>query len=100
MEEAGYGIGQRVIELIGGRDRVTKRETRLVNMLQYVSNVVWKFLFNKVADNLERSTENEDECKLNAAMHYNHIVSTPVKFVFVLQWLLSQNVDELRHISL
>lgn len=26
--------------------------------------MVWKHLFNKAADNLERSTENEDECKL------------------------------------
>lgn len=63
LEEAGYGIGQRLIELIGCRDRLTKRETRLVNMLQFVSNVVWRHLFNKGADNLEKSMENEDECK-------------------------------------
>jgi hypothetical protein len=30
--------------------------------LKYISNVIWKYLFGKVADNLERSTENEDEC--------------------------------------
>ena len=29
---------------------------------QFVSSTVWKALFNKVADSLERSTENEDEC--------------------------------------
>jgi hypothetical protein len=52
-------------ELVGVRERSTKRETRLVNMLQYVTNVVWKHLFNKTADNLERSMENEDECKSN-----------------------------------
>lgn len=63
LEEAGYGIGQRLIELIGCRDRLTKRETRLVNMLQFVSNVVWRHLFNKAADNLEKSMENEDECQ-------------------------------------
>lgn len=34
-----------------------------MNYLQYVANVVWKHLFGKPADNLERSTENEDECK-------------------------------------
>lgn len=61
LEESGYGIGQRVGELIGSRERLTKRETRVVNMLQYVSNTIWKHLFNKVADNLERSTENADE---------------------------------------
>lgn len=42
LEEAGYGVGQRVIELIGCRDRLTKRETRLVYMLQFVCNVVWR----------------------------------------------------------
>jgi hypothetical protein len=61
LEEAGYGIGQRVIEMVGARERITKRETRIVNMLQFVSNVVWRHLFNKAADNLEKSMENEDE---------------------------------------
>ncbi len=35
-----------------------------MGMLQYISNVAWKYLFGKTADNLERSTENEDECKI------------------------------------
>ena len=61
LEEAGYSIGQKVGELVGVRERATKRETRIINMLQYVSNVVWKHLFNKAADALERSTENDDE---------------------------------------
>lgn len=94
LEQAGFGIGQRVIELVPCRDRLTRRETRIVNMLQvshsqhiqwplltsqllrltymqypqYVANVVWKHLFGKPADNLERSTENEDECKA----HYSN----------------------------
>ncbi len=34
LENAGFSIGQRVIELVSCRDRVTKRETRIVNMLQ------------------------------------------------------------------
>ena len=62
LEEAGYGVGLRYAELVGCRERLAKRETRLVNMLQYICNTVWKYLFNKPADNLERSTENEDEC--------------------------------------
>jgi hypothetical protein len=37
LEQAGFGIGQRAIELISCRDRRTGRETRLVNMLQ----VLW-----------------------------------------------------------
>ena len=34
LEEVGYGVGRRVIELISCRERITKRETRLVNFLQ------------------------------------------------------------------
>lgn len=74
LEEAGYGIGQRMTELIGVREKSTKRETRLVNMLQYVTNVVWKHLFNKSADNLERSMENEDECKNNILIIFMYLI--------------------------
>lgn len=31
--------------------------------------MVWKHLFNKPADNLERSMENEDECKMFATLN-------------------------------
>ena len=62
LSQFGHPIGIRVIELVSLRERVNKRETRVVNMLQFISNIVWKHLFGKVADNLERSVENEDEC--------------------------------------
>ncbi len=35
---------------------------RTTTRAQFVSSTVWRALFNKVADSLERSTENEDEC--------------------------------------
>ena len=37
LEDSGYSIGQRVTELIGIRERIVKRETRVVNMLQVVN---------------------------------------------------------------
>jgi len=61
LEEAGYGVGHRVLELLAFRERQYRRETKLIGVLQFVSSTVWKALFNKVADSLERSTENEDE---------------------------------------
>jgi trafficking protein particle complex subunit 5 len=75
LEELGYGVGLRMVELISIKDRATKRETRLINMLQYLSSTVWKHLFHKVADNLERSNENEDECKrkLHARLLHPHL---------------------------
>ena len=62
LEKCGYGIGIRMIELVGIREKLNKRETRVVNMLQFICNVFWRHLFSKVADNLERSTESDDEC--------------------------------------
>lgn len=61
LEESGYGVGLRMFELIGCRERLAKRETKIVNILQFITNKVWQHLFNKTADNLERSMENEDE---------------------------------------
>ena len=63
LTENGYGIGLRVIEYVGSREKSVRRETRIVDMLQYLCNTIWKHLFNKTADNLQRSTENEDECQ-------------------------------------
>ena len=46
--------------------------------MQYVSNTIWRHLFNKEADSLQRSMENEDECQLTnfGAMIY-YMPSTP-----------------------
>ena len=32
----GYSVGQRMIELVGLREKITKRETKIVNMLQVI----------------------------------------------------------------
>ncbi|CAM9648901.1 unnamed protein product [Phaeothamnion confervicola] len=61
LEETGYTIGLRVLELLSYREKQYKRRTRLLPMLQWVSASVWRSLFGKTADSLERSTENEDE---------------------------------------
>ena len=34
LEELGFGVGQRLIELIGCRERITKRETKILGILQ------------------------------------------------------------------
>mmetsp|Transcript_21277 Transcript_21277/g.23112 ORF Transcript_21277/g.23112 Transcript_21277/m.23112 type:complete len:193 (+) Transcript_21277:55-633(+) len=78
LETLGHGIGVRVVELVSCRDRLTKRETRIVGMLQYISNVLWKYLFGKAADNLERSMENEDEYMIHESSPItNTFVSVP-----------------------
>nr|CCA18541.1 trafficking protein particle complex subunit putativ [Albugo laibachii Nc14] len=61
LEDAGYNVGVRFIELIIYRERAGRRETRFLGMLQFVVSTCWKALFGKAADALERSTTNENE---------------------------------------
>jgi Transport protein particle (TRAPP) component len=53
-------------------------------ILQFVSNVVWRHLFNKTADNLERSMENEDECTILPCTLLMFLLILSV--VFMLLW--------------
>lgn len=39
-----------------------RREHRLIPALQFVHTQVYKYIFGKPADGLERSVEGEDEC--------------------------------------
>ena len=94
METAGFGIGQRVVELVSCRDRVTRRETRIVSILQYVSQVLWKYLFNKTADNLERSMQNEDECKAIAYIyHYNQCQCGVVDIYIIYKYMFTTRIS-------
>ena len=78
LEELGFGVGQRLIELISCRDRVIKRETRIVGILQYITTTIWKQVFNKNADTLERAMEDEDEYMIHESNPItNTFVSVP-----------------------
>jgi hypothetical protein len=50
------------LDLLVWRDKNSKRETRVLGMLYFIHTTVWKTMFGKQADSLEKSTENEDEC--------------------------------------
>jgi hypothetical protein len=41
-----------------------RREIKIVEMLKFISSTVWRTLFGKNAESLERSTDNEDECEI------------------------------------
>lgn len=64
LNEFGYRVGSRVLELLAWREKVAKREIKVINVLYFIHSTVWKALFGKQADSLEKSTENEDECKM------------------------------------
>jgi len=65
LNELGYRVGIRALDLLVWRDKNSKRETRVLGMLYFIHTTVWKTMFGKQADSLEKSTENEDECKNN-----------------------------------
>mmetsp|Transcript_27931 Transcript_27931/g.31376 ORF Transcript_27931/g.31376 Transcript_27931/m.31376 type:complete len:222 (-) Transcript_27931:66-731(-) len=73
LESSGYGVGLKILELITYRNREYKREIRLMNILHFVSTQVWKALFGKPADSLERSVENADEFMI---IDYEPVTST------------------------
>ncbi|KAI9034324.1 NO signaling/Golgi transport ligand-binding domain-containing protein [Hyaloraphidium curvatum] len=61
LSDFGFRVGIRSLELITWREKGSKRETRILNILYFIHSIVWKSLFGKQADALEKSTEHEDE---------------------------------------
>jgi len=61
LEDFGHGIGARMLEVCCHREKGSKRETKILGILQFISSTVWKTLFGKVADSLEKGTDHEDE---------------------------------------
>ncbi|XP_019263421.1 PREDICTED: trafficking protein particle complex subunit 5-like [Nicotiana attenuata] len=78
IEDAGYAVGARILELLCHREKGNRRETRLLGILSFVHSTVWKVLFGKVADSLEKGTEHEDEYMISEKeLLVNRFVSIP-----------------------
>jgi hypothetical protein len=69
LAQFGHGVGSRLLELITFRERNAKRETKVLGILQFIHTTVWKTLFGRAADSLERSREREDQCIWNALLN-------------------------------
>lgn len=64
LNALGYGVGTKFLELITLRDgKNAKRETKVIEILQFIHTQLWKTLFGKVADELEKSSDSDQECK-------------------------------------
>ena len=59
LEQAGHSVGYRVLELVCYRERRGRRDKKIIPMLQFVTNNCWKCLFNKEADSLQASAEED-----------------------------------------
>ena len=55
LEDAGYSIGLRLLEMLCFRERNSKREIKVLDALKFVHSTVWKYLFGRQARDLEQS---------------------------------------------
>lgn len=68
LNTLGYRVGVRVLELMLWRNesssKTPKREIRFLPALMSIHTQVWRTVFGKPADAIEKSVENPDECEL------------------------------------
>eukprot|EP00051_Salpingoeca_urceolata_P001568 m.42021 g.42021 ORF g.42021 m.42021 type:complete len:184 (+) comp11507_c2_seq1:114-665(+) len=78
LSDIGYRVGARVLELLTLRDRNSKREIKLNGILLFVHSVVWKALFGKQADLLEKDGDQDDTYMISDRdMIVNKFISVP-----------------------
>lgn len=61
----GEQVGMRMHSIACFRDKIRRRESRLLNALYHVSQVYYKAWFGSAADSLEKSNESLNECTWN-----------------------------------
>lgn len=54
----GFAIGIRMLEHITWKEKITKRETKFVNLLFYITTNIWKALFGRQAT-LEKYSDSQ-----------------------------------------
>lgn len=71
LNTLGYRNGTRILELMAWRNesasKAPKRETRFLPALMFIHTHVWRAVFGKPADAIEKSVENADECTCSAS---------------------------------
>ena len=55
LEDLGYGVGHRLLELLYFRERGSKRDVRLLDILRFIHSTLWRYLFGRQARDLEQS---------------------------------------------
>ena len=55
LEDIGFGVGLRLLELLVYRERGSKREVQLLKALVFLQTTLWRYLFGRDAQDLEQS---------------------------------------------
>ena len=61
LADTGYDIGYRMNELCVFRDKNPKREQKIVDQLRFITNVIWKTLYGKTADELQKTPNMDNQ---------------------------------------
>mmetsp|Transcript_34088 Transcript_34088/g.89506 ORF Transcript_34088/g.89506 Transcript_34088/m.89506 type:complete len:185 (+) Transcript_34088:297-851(+) len=78
LSDIGRRVGDRMLELLVMRERSSKRETKLNQFLLFIQMVVWKALFGKQADLLEKSSDADNEYLISDRdLLVNRFISVP-----------------------
>ncbi|CAG0889263.1 unnamed protein product [Darwinula stevensoni] len=59
LSDLGQQVGLRMLDLLFVREQSSKREIKIIKILLFVKQTVWKTLFGKEADKLEHSNDDE-----------------------------------------
>ena len=55
LEDTGFGVGLRLLEILSFREKGSKRDIRLLDVLKFIHTSLWKYLFGHHARDLEQS---------------------------------------------
>jgi len=57
LADVGKRVGRRALDLVVIREKILRRETRIIGILNFVVTSLWKALFGKQADGLKKFTD-------------------------------------------
>eukprot|EP00658_Telonema_sp_P-2_P042941 TRINITY_DN30901_c0_g1_i2.p1 TRINITY_DN30901_c0_g1~~TRINITY_DN30901_c0_g1_i2.p1 ORF type:complete len:189 (+),score=46.76 TRINITY_DN30901_c0_g1_i2:177-743(+) len=78
LAELGVQVGLRMLELACFRDRQSRRAIRVIDVLEFVQGDLWTAVFSKPADELQKSTESDEEYMITEiAPVLNQYISAP-----------------------
>nr|XP_039274183.1 trafficking protein particle complex subunit 5-like [Styela clava] len=59
LADFGHVVGSKMVDLLVVRDKASKRETKVLNILLFIKGTLWKALFGKEADKLEQASDDD-----------------------------------------
>eukprot|EP01086_Lenisia_limosa_P007605 TRINITY_DN27629_c0_g1_i1.p1 TRINITY_DN27629_c0_g1~~TRINITY_DN27629_c0_g1_i1.p1 ORF type:complete len:189 (+),score=16.32 TRINITY_DN27629_c0_g1_i1:75-641(+) len=61
LHKLGYDVGVRLYHVTCWREKMPRRETKPVQFLMLMTSTIWKSIFGRQADQLEKSTDKDNE---------------------------------------